>query len=409
MQLVRRNDRRGLAARTLPLLALAALLQGCGGGGGGTSSVVAPPPVTQPAALSDSAALGAQMFVDASLSASGKLSCASCHVPGRAHAPADGLAVQLGGPTGSTPGQRATPSLRYQSFTPQFSFGKDGLPVGGYDADGRVSTLAEQAANPLLAAHEMANVTKAALVDRLRHAAYAERFRSVFGTAIFDDPEQAFERATFALQQYQRQDAVLFRFDAKFDKVQQGQAAFSAAEQRGLALFKDPAKGNCVACHSATPLLDGTPALFTSFGFYALGVPRNAALAAPGTFDLGLCGPDRTDLAARADLCGAFKVPSLRNVATRAVFFHNGVLTSLRDAVRFHVQRDTDPALWYPAGADGRPRAYNDLPAQYHANVVRTAPFDRAPGAAPALTAAEIDDIVQFLHTLNDADQPQPQ
>jgi cytochrome c peroxidase len=50
---------------------------------------------------------------------------------------------------------------------------------------------------------------------------------------------------------------------------------------------------------------------------------------------MGLCGPDRSDLSDRTDLCGAFKVPTLRNVATRKVFFHNGQFKTLRDALRF--------------------------------------------------------------------------
>jgi hypothetical protein len=64
--------------------------------------------------------------------------------------------------------------------------------------------------------------------------------------------------------------------------------------------------------------------LFTDFTHDALGVPRNPAIPAnadAARFDLGLCG--RPDLAHRTDLCGAFKVPSLRNVAQRRFFFHN--------------------------------------------------------------------------------------
>ncbi|MGB9992398.1 cytochrome-c peroxidase [Massilia sp. SM-13] len=384
----------------LPAGALAlVLLQACGGGSAPPAALPpAPPPVSAAEPLSDAAQLGQQMFVDTSLSASGTLSCAGCHVPGNAHAPANALGVQLGGADGRTPGKRATPSLRYQSFTPPFKLDANGVPSGGYDADGRVSTLAEQAASPLLAAHEMANLSKEAVLDKVRKAPYAERFRTVFGAAIFDDTALAFERVTFALQQFQRQEAAFRPFDSKFDRHLAGKAVLSAAEQRGLALFNERGKGNCAACHSSAPLADGTPPLFTGFGYYNLGVPRRPG-SAPGA-DLGLCGPERSDLLARSDLCGAFKVPSLRNVATRQVFFHNGAVGSLREAVRFHVQRDSDPRAWYGG------EMYEDLPPQYRANVVRGAPFDRGAGSAPALSETEIDEVVAFLKTLSDGYRP---
>jgi len=134
-------------------------------------------------------------------------------------------------------------------------------------------------------------------------------------------------------------------------------------------------------------------------------VPRNKAIPAnadPSYFDLGLCGPERRDLAKRKQYCGLFKTPSLRNVALRPVFFHNGVITNLRDAVAFYAERDVKPSGWYPTGADGTVRQYDDLPAEYRANVNREPPFDRGPGDAPALTEQEITDITAFLKTLTD-------
>jgi cytochrome c peroxidase len=69
--------------------------------------------------------------------------------------------------------------------------------------------------------------------------------------------------------------------------------------------------------------------------------------------DLGLCGPFRTDLAQRTDLCGAFKVPTLRNVAISAPYFHNGQFRTLEEIVGFYVRRDTNPEEWSPRNADG--------------------------------------------------------
>lgn len=383
-------------------LSFAALLAGCGGPS-------APDGPASADALSPAAALGRQIFSDQSLSASGRQSCASCHDPAHAHAQSNTLAAQLGGADGSVQGFRATPSLRYLNATPAFSFDAEGAPSGGFDRDGRAQSLAEQAQRPFLAPHEMANASKEAMVAHLKLASYAAQFRQLFGQSVFDHPEQAFERAAFALQQFQLEDPAFHPFDSKYDKFLAGAVALDGAELRGLALFNNPAKGNCIACHTSTRSADGKAPLFTDFSFDNLGVPRNASIAAthdPAYFDLGLCGPDRSDLAARSTLCGAFKVPTLRNVATRKVFFHNGAFSRLEDAIGFYVRRDTNPEQWYPLAADGSVLKFNDVPPPYRANVNQVeAPYNRHPGMAPALNAAEIDDLIKFLGTLNDADQ----
>jgi len=128
-------------------------------------------------------------------------------------------------------------------------------------------------------------------------------------------------------------------------------------------------------------------------------VPANAD---PAFFDLGLCGPERKDLAARRDLCGGFKVPTLRNVARTAPYFHNGAFATLREAVDFYVRRDTEPGVWYPKSAEGV-RKFDDLPPEL-AGSVNTAevPYDRKEGGTPSLTPGEIDDVVAFLETLDD-------
>jgi len=245
------------------------------------------------------------------------------------------------------------------------------------------------------------------VVAKLAKAAYVERFRRQFGAAIIDNPEQAFSRMTFALQAFQREAPEFHPFDSKYDYFLAGKVKLSDQEMRGLALFNNPAKGNCIACHSSARGADGSAPLFTDFTFDNLGVPRNVKLQAtkdPAYFDLGLCGPDRTDLAdTHPELCGAFKVPTLRNVATRQTFFHNGVFDNLKDVVSFYVRRDTNPEEWYPIGADGTVQKFNDLPPQYRKNVNTTeGPYNRQPGMQPALTPSEIDDVVKFLGTLTD-------
>ena len=158
---------------------------------------------------------------------------------------------------------------------------------------------------------------------------------------------------------------------------------------------------------SSTPPAGQTRALFTNFGYFALGVPRNrsAATADPSFFDMGLCGPVRTDLAHRTDLCGKFKVPTLRNVALTAPYFHNGAVATLQDAVSFYATRDIDPARWYPV-VDGTIDKFNDLPAAYRGNVDQQPPFGQQPGQAPRLSAQDVQDLTAFLHTLTDGFVP---
>ncbi len=121
------------------------------------------------------------------------------------------------------------------------------------------------------------------------------------------------------------------------------------------------------ACHPSTPGADGAPPLFTDFTYDNLGVPRNA------------------DIAARHDLCGVFKVPSLRNVAITAPHFHNGRFGTLAEVIGFYVRRDTHPEEWYPIAISGMVQKFGDL---------------------PALSAGEIEDLIAFLTTLTDGYQP---
>lgn len=346
-------------------------------------------------------ALGRALFADPTLSASGRMSCASCHDPAHAFAPANALAVQLGGADGRRPGLRAVPSLTYRQNVPPFSEhfsdtdGDDSVdqgPTGGRDWDGRASSAHEQAAGPLLSPFEMANTDSAAVVARLQASPNAQRFRDAFGTHVLDDTPLAWNGLLLALEVYQQNPAEFYPYDSKYDAFLRGRAELTSGEQRGLALFNDPTKGNCAVCHPSA-IKHGAFPQFTDHGFIAIGVPRNPQIPAnadPKYVDLGLCGPLRTDLAGHDEYCGLFKTPSLRNVATRRVFFHNGVFHSLGDAVRFYVRRDVIP----------------DLPERYRDNLNTDAPFDRRPGDKPALTEREIADVVAFLKTLTDGWTP---
>jgi cytochrome c peroxidase len=357
-------------------------------------------------------ALGRTLFAATALSGPGTLSCASCHDPAHAFAPANDRAVQLGGLAGTAVGLRAVPSLRYLQAVPRFSEhfqdsdgdGTDQGPAGGYTWDGRAATAHEQARLPLFSPLEMANSSPEALVARLRGSPYVAALRATFGDDVLDTPERGLKAVLMALEVFQQSPRDFAPYDSKYDAWLRGQAQLDAREQHGLALFEDPAKGNCVRCHPSRIKSGAFPA-FTDYGFVALGVPRNRAIAAnadPAWFDLGLCGPLRTDLAQRPGYCGMFRAPSLRNVARRRRFFHNGVVTSLRDAVRFYVERDRLPARWYPRGRGGQLQPFDDLPARYRGNLDVEAPFGARRGQGPALNDREIDDLVVFLGTLDD-------
>lgn len=383
-------------------LTLALTLAGCGGGSNDAGTA----DTSGSATKSAQAALGELIFNDASLSASGRQACSSCHDPGHGHAAPNALAAQLGGAALDQPGGRNAPGIRYLASSPSFHVDANGTPTGGLFWDGRATSLRDQAGGPFLNPVEMANGSVTEVVRRLARANYADQFRQVFGAAIFDRPEHAFARMTLALQQYQLEDTDFGPFSSKYDEFLRGRSTLAVAEQRGLALFNAPGKGNCAACHPSAKAANGSHPLFTDFSYDNLGVPRNPALAQnadPAFFDLGLCARPAGDLAARRDLCGAFKVPSLRNVALRGAYFHNGRFSSLKEALTFYVQRDSHPEKWYPRGADGVRRKFDDLPGALHGYVnTREAPYNRRPGDLPALDDAEIDDLIAFLGTLSD-------
>jgi len=358
-------------------------------------------------------ALGRALFSERALSASGRLSCASCHDPAHAFGPANGLPVQLGGPDGHAPGVRAVPSLKYHQSLPPFSehfFDNDGNdsedqgPTGGLAWDGRADSAHEQAAAPLLSPFEMGNAGSDAVVARLGASPSAALMRDAFGPHVLDDPRHAWNGLLLALEVFQQSPADFYPYSSKYDAYLRGQATLTPAETRGLAAFSDANVGNCAQCHPSS-IKRGAFPQFTDAGFIAIGVPRNKAIPAntsPGYFDLGLCGPLRTDLKDHAEYCGLFRTPSLRNVALRGAFFHNGVFTRLDDAVRFYAQRDSNPQRFYPRDAHGKPRKFDDLPEKFQANVNVEAPFGAKAGDKPALTEAQVADIVAFLKTLTD-------
>jgi cytochrome c peroxidase len=375
-----------------------------------------PASATATAVLSPEAQLGRQIFFDPTLSASGKLSCASCHDPTNAYAaPKTSEVVTRGGSNMDRPGLRAVPSLRYLSDTPRFSrhtyldVGRDREdvgPAGGFMLDGRADNLREQMLLPLLDPAEMANSSVAEVAARLRRTPYAAQLRQA-ADSFSTGAQPLVDAAAAALGRFELEDPSFHPYNSRFDQHLRGTSVLSADELEGLRLFIDPAKGNCAACHTATTGPGGRAPTFTDYSFHALGVPRNPAIPAnaePRFFDLGLCGPRRTDLHNESQYCGYFKTPTLRNVARRQFFFHNGRFANLQDVMHFYVERDTDARRWYPTLA-GKLQKFDDVPTRYRGNVnMSDAPLNRSRGEQPALDDAEIGKVIAFLATLNDID-----
>jgi cytochrome c peroxidase len=463
-----------LGAAVALLLALAA----CGGGGGDNGNAQAGSGAgagggagagTSAATLSLMAQVGEKAFVDQSLSAGKNMSCSSCHSPQYAYGPPNSLSVQLGSdPTKA--GTRAVPSLRYKDATPPYAdnaANPDGVTLpaagGGFMWDGRAPTLAEQTALPLLNPLEMNAASKADVVLAVQNGAYADLFMQAFGSDVFSNTDTAFTDLGLAIQAYEREDMDFHPYTSKFDLYVHNKigGTLTAAEERGLRIFNSGDIANCSACHYAGVSFDGNQGLMTDFTYQAIGAPRNDSSIAGNPdpipandadatyFDLGLCGPLRTDhtpaqIGTSDPYCGKFKVPTLRNVATRSVFFHNGVFHSLNQVVHFYNTRDTNPEFWYPAtGGSGTPVAtpswalqqttmpgatvlkFNDLPPAHQGNIDEEVPLGsgttppdnvnattlgdgvlpRDPGSAASMSEQQIADLICFLGALSDGYQ----
>ncbi|HEY4016572.1 MAG TPA: cytochrome c peroxidase [Polyangiaceae bacterium] len=353
-------------------------------------------------------AVGRAAFFDTNLSEPTGTSCASCHDPSRGFAGNHGSTI--GVPLGSRPGhyaQRNTPSVLYLQYVRRLHpHWEEDAPLvdmyGGFFWDGRVDALPELVRQPLLNPDEMNGGDADRVATKVRASVYATEFRAEFGGAL-DDAQATLNALGDAVAAYLLSPE-MSPFTSKYDDYIRGKAKLSPAEARGLALFKDSAKGGCAGCHK---LNDTIPvperSLFTDYGYDAVAAPRNMRIPAnadPARFDLGLCKrPDTHYHTDDPQFCGSFRTPSLRNVAVRTAFMHNGYFTKLRDVVSFYASRDTSPRRWYPSGVK-----FDDVPKPYREYVnVDKAPYNRREGAAPALDDAEIDAVVAFLGTLTDA------
>jgi len=238
-------------------------------------------------------ALGRKLFFDPILSRDQSLACASCHNPERAFT--DGRTVSKG--VFGRQGPRNVPTLINRAY------GKT------HFWDGRTTSLEQQVLQPIQAAHEMGMTVEEA-VERLKQKrTYRKAFQSTFGQAV-DSVHLA-----RALAGYVR---TILSGNAPVDRYINGEReALSEEARRGLRLFRG--KANCTACHLGPS--------FTDEQFHNTGIAwRDGAWLDPGRF--GVTG-DEADR-------GAFKTPTLREVARTAPYMHDGSLSTLEKVIEFY-------------------------------------------------------------------------
>ncbi len=274
------------------------------------------------------AALGNMLFFDPRLSGGGTMSCATCHNPALAWQ--DGQKVAFGHAENRLP--RATPTLLDLAWADLLMW------------DGRKDGLEDQVSGPVSTAGEMGGSLGQA-ADRVGQLpGYADAFRKVFGAGPV-----TFGRIAQAIATFER---TLISNKSPFDRWIDGdEQAIDAASKRGFVLFTG--KANCAACHTGWR--------FTDDAFHDIGLDTND----PGR---GKQVPDEPVL------LHAFKTPTLRNVALRAPYMHDGSLATLHDVI-----------VEYDTGFIERP----SLSPEMH---------------RLGLSSGEVNDLVAFLRTLTSVD-----
>ncbi|HEX5058546.1 MAG TPA: cytochrome c peroxidase [Kofleriaceae bacterium] len=354
-------------------LAAVACVVGC------ASSAENPKPVTK-------AELGEQLFNDPKLSEPAGQACADCHDPKATFVDPEFERVSPG-VLRERVGTRNSPTVLYSQFTPPLHKDASGKLLGGQFWDGRANTLEEQAAFPLVNPLEMNNPSKAAVVAKVKKA-YGAQFRQLYGKDAFADTDKAFALVGDAIAAFERTPQMA-PFSSKYDKYLAGTAQLTDSEARGLAVFEDPAKGNCASCHPNRPGADGSPPLFTTYTYENLGLPKFADSPFYGLAkDLNPDGEAFIDhglMTTTNDPAhdGMFRTPTLRNVGKTSPYGHNGYIHRLDEFVEFI------------SGSCRRVGACKWPEPEVATNAQRV----RTGGK---LTPQEINDLVAFLRTLDD-------
>lgn len=185
--------------------------------------------------------------------------------------------------------------------------------------DGRAKSLEDQAAGPIANPIEMNHPHDACTTKLNGDPEYAKLFEAAFGPGPV-----TMMKVQKAIASFER---TLLSGNSAFDRYQYGgdKSALSAAAIRGLEIFKDPKRGNCAVCHT----IEERGAFFSDGKFHNIG----SGIDANGEFaDLGRYDQTKTDTDK-----GAFKTPTLRNIAKTAPYMHDGSKKTLKDVVDFYV------------------------------------------------------------------------
>lgn len=276
--------------------------------------------------------LGRDLYFDTRLSKDDTVSCATCHAPEHGFAEPRKTSQGVGGKLG----KRNAPTVINRLFSSNQFW------------DGRADDLEAQAKGPITNPIEMAMDSPEAVVKKLSAiAGYKALFKKAYGS-----DEVSMDRIADAIASYER---TVVSGDSAWDRYQAGdKKALTAQQVRGLELFNG--KANCATCHASFN--------FSDENFHNLGVGWDESkkeLADVGRFEVSKADTDK----------GAFKTPTLRNVAQTGPYMHDGSEATLRDVV-----------VLYNRGGNKNPWL--------------------SPKMKPlALTETEIDDLVAFLGALD--------
>jgi cytochrome c peroxidase len=264
------------------------------------------PPVPVPAGnppTAETIALGGRLYFSPLLSIDGTLSCANCHNPELGFA--DGQPVSTG--VHGKKGNRNAPTVLNAAYNKLHFW------------DGRAESLEAQVSGPMLNSIEMGHTLEGVEQSCSGDPELQKMFEQAFGPG-----RPTMDKIMKAIAAFER---TLISGNSPFDRFLYGgeKRALTPSAQRGLEVFRNPKKGNCTACHT----IEDNYALFTDHKFHNLG----AGLDSEGNIpDLGRYKQTKRD----GDQ-GAFRTPSLRNVALTAPYMHDGSLKTLKEVVDFYV------------------------------------------------------------------------
>lgn len=252
-------------------------------------------PAKMPGAEKDTAeriALGEKLYFDQRLSKNDSQSCNSCHNVKERAGGVDNQPTSTGA-FGKKGGRNSPTVLNAGFHLAQFW-------------DGRAPDLQAQAKGPILNPVEMAMPDEKSVLEKLQKTEYPELFKKAFPDA---EKPLTYDNLAEAIAAFERTLVTPSRFD---DYLAGQDNALSEAEKAGLETFM---KSGCTACHSG-PIIGGT-----SYKKMGLVKPYD-------TKDLG-----RFEVTRKEEDRFVFKVPSLRNIALTAPYFHDGKSATLEDAV----------------------------------------------------------------------------